>query len=79
MVYFVHMTSAILTEIKNNTVALPKAWKGAKVLVRVSGNTATITKVTSSKTVFTKADVRALRRLGKKVSGATVRRALARK
>jgi hypothetical protein len=70
------MTEAVIVNVKNNAVSLPRAWKGARVLVRVSGNTATITKVGSSKTIFNNAEINALRALGKKVSAATVRKAL---
>ena len=73
------MTEATIINVKNNAVTLPKAWKGAKVLIRVSGNTATITKVRSSKTIFSNAEIKALRTLGKKVSKATVQKALSRK
>ena len=73
------MTQAVITNIKNNSVTLPKAWKGARVFLRVSGNTATITKVGSSKTVFTDKEVEMLRTLGKKVSKSTLRKAMSQK
>jgi hypothetical protein len=73
------MTEAVITKIKNNAVTLPKTWKGARVFLRVSGNSATITKVRSSKTIFTDKEVAMLRTLGKKVSRATLRKALSQK
>lgn len=62
------MTQATITKVKNNTVSLPKTWKDARVFIRVTGNTATITKVSASKTIFTKAEIKAFRKLGKKVT-----------
>ena len=70
------MTQAVITKIKNNSVPLPKGWKGMRVLVRVTGNTATVTKVSGSKTVFTGADMRALRMLGANVSKQMLAKAL---
>ncbi|OGG79301.1 hypothetical protein A3A39_01890 [Candidatus Kaiserbacteria bacterium RIFCSPLOWO2_01_FULL_54_13] len=70
------MTTAVITKIKNDSVPLPKGWRGSRVLVRVTGNTATITKVPKSKTIFTDGDIRALRMLGANVSKQTLAKAL---
>ncbi len=39
------MIEATTTVIKNNSITLPKTWTGARVLVRINANTATITKI----------------------------------
>ncbi len=70
------MTQATITKVKNQTITLPKTWKGSSVLVRVSGDTATITKVKASKNIFSPAEVKSLRRLGRKISKATLKKAL---
>lgn len=70
------MIQAVITTIKDNSVALPKTWKGAKVFFRVTGNTATITKVPSSKIIFTESEVKNLRKLGKKITKAALNKAL---
>lgn len=70
------MIHAAITTIKDETVALPKTWTGAKVFVRVSGNRATITKVPSSKTIFAKSEIKALRKLGKRISRPLLNKAL---
>ncbi|MDP2704604.1 MAG: hypothetical protein Q8P01_05360 [bacterium] len=62
------MTQAIITTIRNTSIALPKTWKGARVLVRVRDNTATITKVPMSKNIFTESEMKSLRVLGAKVT-----------
>ena len=70
------MTQALITIIKDASVALPKAWKGARVFVRVTGSTATITKIPSTKTIFAKAEIKTLRKLGKRIAKTTVSKAL---
>jgi hypothetical protein len=70
------MTEALITKVKNNSVSLPKNWKGARVFVRTQGNTATITKIPLSKKVFNEVDVKKLRLLGKKVTKSTLNKAL---
>lgn len=70
------MTQATITTIRNTSVALPKTWKGAKVLVRVRDNTATITKVPMSKNIFTESEIESLRTLGAKVTKQTMDKAL---
>jgi len=71
------MTQAVITKLKNTSLALPKTWQGARVLLRVTGNTATVTKVPKSKTIFTSGEIRALRKLGGKITKSTVTKALA--
>ncbi len=71
------MTQATITKIKNQTITLPKAWKGSNVLVRVTGDTATITKLKKSGNIFSASEVKDLRKLGKKVGNKMIKKALA--
>ncbi|MEK7617877.1 MAG: hypothetical protein AAB410_01915 [Patescibacteria group bacterium] len=71
------MTEAVITKLKSDTITLPKTWKGSRVLLRVTGNTATITKLKKSGDIFSKSQVAAMRGLGKKISKATLKKALA--
>lgn len=70
------MTQTEITTIKNNTVVLPKTWKGSRVFVRVTGNEATIIKVPSSKKIFTENEIVSVRRLGKNLSKAALAKAI---
>lgn len=70
------MTQAIITTVRNASIALPKTWKGARVLVRVRDNTATITKVPTSKNIFTESEIESLRTLGAKITKQILGKAL---
>jgi hypothetical protein len=69
------MTQATITKVGSKAL-LPKTWRGARVLVRVTGNTATVTKIPKSQKVFSDADIRALRSLGAKISKRTLANAV---
>jgi len=71
------MTQAVITKLKTQNISLPKTWMGKRVLVRVTDNTATITKLNDSPTIFSKTDIEALRTLGKKVNKSILKKALA--
>lgn len=71
------MTQATVTKIRNNSVILPKAWKGSKVLLRVTGNTATITKLEKTDNIFSQSEISSLRKLGQKIKPSTVKKTLA--
>lgn len=71
------MTQAIITKIKSNSIVLPKTWRGSKVLLRITDNTATITKLKKSEKIFSSSEVRIWRRLGKNLNKSTIRKALA--
>ncbi|OGE81427.1 MAG: hypothetical protein A3H72_01160 [Candidatus Doudnabacteria bacterium RIFCSPLOWO2_02_FULL_48_8] len=71
------MTQAVITKIKSNSILLPKTWKGSKVLLRITDNTATITKVPKTSNIFSLQEIKAWRRLGKKVAKSTLNKALA--
>jgi hypothetical protein len=70
------MTQAIITKIEKGSVALPKTWKGSKVFLRVMGNRATITKLDDSNAIFSSEEIKALRKLGSKISQSLVRKVL---
>ena len=70
------MTQATITTIKNSSISLPKTWKGARVFVRIRGNSATITKVPSSRNIFTTSEIKSLRRLGKKITKSVLAKAI---
>ena len=71
------MTEAVITKLKKDFITLPKSWKGSRVLLRVAGNTATITKLKKSGNIFSRAEIKAMRGLGKSISRADLKRALA--
>jgi hypothetical protein len=71
------MTQATITKIRNNSVILPKTWKGSRVLLRVTDNTATITKIKKTKNIFSDPEIQALRKLGAKIKKSTLKKALA--
>lgn len=73
------MTQAIITKIKNQTITLPKNWKGSRVLLRVTGNNATITKLKTSGNIFSESEIKALRKLGSKINKTVLKKALAKK
>jgi hypothetical protein len=70
------MTQAIITTVKKDSITLPKTWKGSKVFLRVTGNTATITKLGASEVLFTADEIKVLRKLGRNVPQNIVRKAL---
>lgn len=70
------MTQATMVKIKDDSITLPKAWKGSKVFLRVTGNTATITKLEDSKTIFSQNEISLFRKLGKKINQSTLKKAL---
>ncbi len=70
------MTQAIITKIDKGSVALPKAWKGSKVFLRVTGDRATITRLNNSKAIFSADEVKDLRKLGNKVSESVLKKFL---
>ena len=70
------MTEAVITKMKTQSITLPKAWKGKQVLMRVSGDMATITKLSSSPQIFSKSEIDSLRKLGRKITKSTLRKAL---
>ena len=71
------MTQAVITKVKNNAVYLPKTWKDSRIFVRITDNTATITRLPSPKikTIFTQTDIRAMRKLGTKISKSVLAKA----
>lgn len=70
------MTQAIITRIKKDYITLPKTWKGSKVFFRVTGNTATVTRLEDSKVIFSQSEINALRKLGKKINPALLKKVL---
>lgn len=70
------MTQAVITKMKNQSINLPKAWKGERVLVRITDDTATITKIPSSKNIFTREEIKSMRSFGKKISKSILREAI---
>jgi hypothetical protein len=60
------MTEAVITQIKDSSITLPKNWKGSRVLLRVTGNTATLTKLKKNGPIFSRSEIKAMRSLGKK-------------
>lgn len=70
------MTQATITKIDKGSVSLPKAWKGSRVLLRVTGNRATITKLGSTSAIFSADEKKALRKLGSKITQSDLKKAL---
>jgi len=70
------MTQAVITKIKKDSITLPKTWGGSKVFLRVTGNTATITKVEDSDVIFSSGEIKDLRKLGGKVPKSVLKKAL---
>lgn len=66
----------MITKIKNNSITLPKTWQKANVFLRITDNTATITKIPKSKTIFNQTEIKSLRKLGKKITRSIIARAL---
>ncbi len=71
------MTTATITKIENQTITLPKAWKGRRVLLRITDNIATITRISASPNVLSAMEINLLQKLGKNISPQTVKKALA--
>jgi hypothetical protein len=71
------MTEAVVTKIKSNSITLPKTWQGSKVLLRITGNTATITKIKKTDRIYSPSEIRSWRRLGKAITKSTLKKALA--
>jgi len=70
------MTQAVITKVKNRGINLPKGWTGKRVLVRISDDTATITKVPNSGNIFTKEEIDSIRTFGKKITKSTLKEAI---
>ena len=73
------MTETVITKIKDDSITLPKTWKGSKVLLRITDNTATITKLNKTRTIFSRTEIKRLRDLGKKVSQSGLKKAFGKK
>lgn len=76
MCYYLNMTEAVITKLRSDSITLPKTWRGSRVFLRVTGNTATITKLKKTGDIFSPLEIKALRSLGKKISKADLKKAL---
>lgn len=71
------MTQATITKIKSNSITLPKTWRGSKVFLRITGNTATITKIKKTDKIYSPSEIRTWRRLGRVITKSALKKALA--
>ncbi len=74
--YNLCMTQAIVTTIKSSSINLPKTWQGSKVLLRITGDTATITKIKKTERIYSASEIQSWRRLGKAVTKSALKKAL---
>ena len=70
------MTEALMTKMKTQSINLPKNWKGKQVFVRITDDTATITKVSNSSNIFSKSEISSMRALGEKINKSLLKKAL---